>query len=291
MSELPETDVVAIVVAYNSQEVLPACLEALRAENIATIVVDNASTDKSREIAAKCATRVIANPRNEGYGRANNIGIQAAASQFCLIVNPDVRIEPGLRQAFRAAAERYPETAIFGPRIVEPDGRIFDRPTSVLEPGVTAPATSNGKDSNEAINLSGACLFMRRSVFDDLGGFDPNIFLFYEDDDLCFRTRRHGWKLMTVDGAVARHKRGSSTAPSPANTYRIRLHQAWSRQYVLQKHDKKRDAVAVLLRSAVKYAAAALTGNTIRKARHAGSLAGTWAAMTGKSALRYEGLQ
>lgn len=291
MSGLPETDIVAIVVTYNSHGVLRDCLQALRAENIPALVVDNASTDNSREIAAACAARVIANQRNEGYGRANNIGVTAAASQFCLIVNPDVRIDPGLIDAFRRAADRYPDTAIFGPRLVEPDGRIFDRPTSILEPGVTLTNSSGAKDGNEAINLSGACLFLRRSVFDELGGFDPNIFLFYEDDDLCFRTRQHGWKLRTVDGAVARHKRGNSTAPSPANTYRIRFHQAWSRQYVLHKHGRRRDAITVLLRSALKYAAAVLTGNTMRKARHSGSLVGTWAAMTGKSALTYEGLQ
>lgn len=291
MSELSKPDVVAIVVTYNSHQVLRECLTALRAQDIATIVIDNASTDNSRDIAAECAARVISNHLNEGYGRANNAGIRAATAKFCLILNPDVRIDPGLVNAFLAAANRYPDAAIFGPKIIEPDGRIFDRPTSILETGVSSNATSSVNPDNEAINLSGACLFVRRSIFEELGGFDPNIFLFYEDDDLCFRMRQRGWKLMTVEGAVARHNRGNSTARSPAMTYRTPFHQAWSRQYVLKKHGKRRDAVAVLLRSTAKYVAAVLTGNTMRKARHAGSLAGTWTAITGKSALKYEGLQ
>lgn len=292
MSKFKKSDVVAIVVTYASAKQLNDCLASLKSENVAVIVVDNASPDNSREIALEASTTVVANLQNEGYGRANNKGVDAAtAAKFCLIVNPDVRIDAGLIAAFLAAAEKYPDVAIFGPRIIEPNGRIFDRPTSILENGATIAAARDAESDSEAINLSGACLFVRRDVFKALGGFDPSIFLFYEDDDLCFRARQSGWKLMTIGSAVARHKRGTSTTPTPEAAFRTRYHQAWSRQYVIRKHSGRGDALAMLTLNAIKYAGALLIGSRRRQIRYGGSIAGTWAAMLGRTALEREGLQ
>ena len=76
---------------------------------------------------AKGAT-VIANARNEGYGRANNIGVAAADTPYVLIVNPDLELTKGAAAALLAAAERYPDAGMLAPRIVEPSGRIFLQP-------------------------------------------------------------------------------------------------------------------------------------------------------------------
>ena len=77
---------------------------------------------------------------------------------------------------------------------------------------------------------------MRRAVFLDLGGFDENIFLFYEDDDLCRRVADRGRALIHVHGAEALHGRGRSSAPEPGRVFRSRWHQAWSRAYVSRKY-------------------------------------------------------
>ena len=99
------TDVTAIVVSFDSEQVLPACLAALAGEGVAAIVVDNASADTSADVAARSGARVLRNERNEGYGRANNQGIGAATTPFVLIVNPDLEIQAGAVAALLAAAE------------------------------------------------------------------------------------------------------------------------------------------------------------------------------------------
>lgn len=283
--------VTAIVVTYESADVLPACLAALNAEGIDVIVVDNASRDTTQQIAAGLGARVIANRSNQGYGRANNAGVRAAeGAAFCLIVNPDVVIAPGLVDAFLAASRTYPHAAAFGPRLVEPDGRIFFRATSILA-GRNAGARAAPPSSDcEMVNVSGACLFVRRDMFLKLGGFDENIFLFYEDDDLCYRVIESGSALMHINGAAAQHLRGGSSGKGAELAFKIRYHQAWSRAYVCRKHNKPTDMTAMLLRNAVKYAGAVLAGNADRRARYGGSVAGTLDAMRRRSALKHEGL-
>jgi N-acetylglucosaminyl-diphospho-decaprenol L-rhamnosyltransferase len=95
MNRVVASSVTAIVVAHDSASVLPACLTALAREGVAAIVVDNASTDGSADVAARHGARIIAQARNEGFGRAMNAGVAAAATEFCLLTNPDLTYEPG----------------------------------------------------------------------------------------------------------------------------------------------------------------------------------------------------
>src|SRR6185503_13761692 len=86
--EMTSGSVTAIIVTFDSAHALPECLGALRADGVPALVVDNASTDETVAIAEGQGAAVIRNARNEGYGRANNIGVRAADSEFALIVNP-----------------------------------------------------------------------------------------------------------------------------------------------------------------------------------------------------------
>ena len=191
-SSADKARITAIVVAFDSAHALPDCLGALARERAPVIVVDNASSDSSAELAERLGVRVIRNARNEGYGRANNSGARAAESDFLLIVNPDIALEPGAVAALLAAAERYPDAGLLAPRIVEADGRFFFQPRSLLSPYLKNPGGRLALPEGDACApyLSGACFMIRRALFLRLGGFDENIFLFYEDDDLCRRDRR-----------------------------------------------------------------------------------------------------
>lgn len=288
----PKGPVTAIVVTYESAAVLSDSLAALSREGVAVVVVDNKSTDDSAQIAQDSGAQVIRNHSNEGYGRANNIGVQAAGTELCLIVNPDVVVTPGSIAELVKAASEHPEAVVFGPRLLEPDGRVFFHAGSVLEDAPSHASRKRAPDSDcEVVVLSGAALLVRRSVFMTLGGFDPNIFLFYEDDDLCYRARAAGHKLRYVPVAVANHLRGKSSVQTVANIHRTRFHQAWSRVYVCRKHGKRSKVVVLLPTYALKYAASAAGGNPFRRARYAGSMLGTWAALRGETALAREGLQ
>ncbi|HEU4378776.1 MAG TPA: glycosyltransferase family 2 protein [Hyphomicrobiaceae bacterium] len=291
--QLKESAVVAVVVAHNSAKSLPECLQAL-AGQVPVVVVDNASSDGSVEAARQGGAFVILNTMNEGYGRANNQGVCAAENaQWCLILNPDAVVDRNCLSLLLRAAERNPGAAAIAPRLVEPDGRVFVHDRSILSD--VSPVDDKADDVPGGDRLvhfvSGACLLVRREVFLSIGGFDARIFLFYEDDDLCLRLRKAGFKILQVDDAVVRHARGSSSEPTPGRIFRSRWHQAWSRSYVCRKHGVRDDRMRVLVRNGVKLIGVLPTLNRRRIERYAGSAAGAWARLRNRSALEQERLQ
>ncbi len=290
---MPAAAITAIVVSYDSAEVLPACLDALAGEGVGAIVVDNASGDDSRAIAAAKGARVIANARNEGYGRANNIGVAAAETPYVLIVNPDLELGRGAATALLAGAERYPDAGMLAPRIVEPSGRIFLQPRSLLSPPHLNRSGTMAIPEGDACLpfLSGACLLIRRELFITLGGFDPAIFLFYEDDDLCRRMRDAGHALVHVHEAEARHGRGRSTAPSPQRRFKARWHLAWSEHYIARKYGLAGPGPIRMLENIGKAVGYGLLLRREKMFAHAGSAAGARAWQRGVTALAHEGLR
>jgi GT2 family glycosyltransferase len=284
--------VTAIVVSHDSAQVLAECLTALRTEGVSAIVVDNASTDESRAIAESLGAQLVANARNEGYGRANNAGLEACRTPYALIVNPDLVLQPGAIMALLAAAARYPDAGLLAPRIVEPSGRVFLQPRSLLSPARLNLKGAMALPEGDVCLpfLSGACLLVRREIFLALGGFDPAIFLFYEDDDLCRRMRDAGHALVHVDAAQALHGRGRSSTPNPGRRFTARWHLAWSHAYVATKYGLAAPSLWSIMRSAAKAAAYGLILNRGKMAAHAGSTAGAIAFRRGDTALRRQGL-
>jgi GT2 family glycosyltransferase len=259
---------------------------------VQTLVVDNASRDGSAAVAERHGAGVLRKPLNEGYGRAANAGARAAETAFVLVMNPDIVLDPGASAALVAAAERYPDAGLLAPRIVEPDGRFFFQPRSLLSPYLTNPDGRLVLPEGDccAPFLSGACFLIRRALFLRLGGFDPNIFLFYEDDDLCRRVADAGHALVHVHDAVARHARGASSAPGPGRVFRARWHQAWSRAYVSRKYGLPDPAPGMALVNAFKTALALFSFRRGVIERYAGSAAGALAFLRGRTALGREGL-
>jgi len=288
--------ITALIVTHDSAGVLPACLGALAREGVPALVVDNASTDNTVALAEAAGARVIRNARNEGYGRANTLGVKALDTTWFLLLNPDVEMQPGAVAALLEAAARYADAGMIAPRIVEPDGRLFYQNRSLLMESVLRRAVAGDaralQPSGDACapSLSGACFLMRRDVFLDLGGFDPNIFLFYEDDDLCRRLADAGRALVHVDGAEARHLRGASATPNPARRFKTRWHFAWSRVYIARKYGLPTGAAETLLKGFPKALLSLFSFRPMEMARHWGSIAGTLAALSGRTALMKEGL-
>jgi N-acetylglucosaminyl-diphospho-decaprenol L-rhamnosyltransferase len=289
--ELEQPRVVAVVVAYDSARLLPVCIEALTRQKVPTIVVDNASRDETAAAARAAGAGVIVNDKNEGYGRANNQGVRAATdADWCLIINPDAVLDVDCVRLLLHGARRHLRAAILVPRLMEPDGRTFEHGSSVLSRAPPDQAEYVADGDRVMPFVSGACMLVRRSAFLDVGGFDENIFLFYEDDDLCLRARQAGFTIVRIDSAIARHVRGGSSAPSPGRIFRSRWHQAWSRSYVCRKHGIADDRIWVLIRNGLKLLVVLPTFNRRRIERYAGSAAGAWAALRKKAAIEREHL-
>src|SRR5947207_11789567 len=119
----------ALIVSYNVKPLLLKCLEAFYAHAdvpVEAVVVDNASTDGSPAAVASefPQATVLAQQRNLGFGRANNVGLERCQGRFVLLLNPDVTVNP---QAIGRMADfliTRPDAAVVGPRLLFPDGRI-----------------------------------------------------------------------------------------------------------------------------------------------------------------------
>ena len=283
----------AVVVAHDSADALPDCLAALARERVPTLVVDNASSDDTARVAEGAGARVLRNRRNEGYGRAANLGVRRAPdASHVLILNPDVVLQPGAAAALIEAARAWPDAGLLAPRLVEPDGRFFYQPRSLLAPYLKNPRGRRSLPEGDACApfLSGACLMADRALFMRLDGFDENIFLFYEDDDLGRRVADAGRALVHVHGAVALHGRGKSASPQIGRAFRSRWHQAWSRAYVCRKYGLRDPSLGIVAVNAPKAALAAIFFRLPGVERYGGSMAGAWAALKGRSALEQEEL-
>ena len=268
-------DIQAIIVTFNSGHIIDKCLSALRAQGVSAIVVDNASSDNTLEVAASFGAKTIENGENLGFGVANNIGASAASAEYLLFLNPDIEIDESIKN-LAAAVKNYPDFGMIAPKIVEDDGRVFLQPRSLLSPAnlnVKSMPLPNGDACYPF--LSGACFLMRKAVFEKLGGFDKNIFLFYEDDDLCRRLWDAKLPLIHCDGWQAKHGRGKSSKPNPDNIYKVRYHMAYSRAYVARKYGIKTKPIADVVKFALKYTLSILSFNQATMARYNGSLMGT----------------
>ncbi|BBH17115.1 hypothetical protein Back2_14020 [Nocardioides baekrokdamisoli] len=193
------------------------------------IVVDNASTDDSAQVARDLGARVIRLETNLGFSGANNVGARAASGSVLGFVNPDVAIQ---QPAVRALAER----AAGGRRLVAPqlvnvdgspqeNGRGAPYPHRKLAHMFRPSSRANQKYSRvissgieNVVWVMGAAVFATREVFDEIGGWNEQFFIYYEDSDICLRALNkgirtevlgdvkvtHGWSRATV------HERSSA---------------------------------------------------------------------------------
>jgi GT2 family glycosyltransferase len=186
------------------------------------LVVDNASNDGSKEIitAAYPMVKWIQNKNNEGFGRANNLGISNATGRYVLLLNSDMIVQQGGLAACLAEMEKRPDVGVLGCRLVNEDGS-FQKSTYTVA-GFRGLLDLNlvfnkfvepAKPRIEAVQ--GSFMLLPRRVMDEVGGFDPDFFMYSEELDLCRRIAKKGYKIHYFDKVSAIHKHGGSiTNPS-----------------------------------------------------------------------------
>lgn len=133
-------------------------------------------------------------------------------------------------------------------------------------------------------------MLVQRDIFLGIGGFDENIFLFYEDDDLCRKAMDNGYCNIFVNSAIVRHGRGKSSRPKSGQAFKARYHLAWSKIYISNKYNLPQNPISDLAKNGAKWLLAAMVFNSKRKERYGGSFMGTLDAHRRKSALAREGI-
>ena len=288
--------VTAAIVTYNSAAAVGPCLGAL-AGRLPVVVVDNASSDGSREAVRHSCPQadIVANRVNEGFGRACNRAFARARTEFVLLINPDAVIDLASVARLVAAADRYPGAGILAPAIASADGLIANFDWALFDPSRRRgrlPAEMQPAGDICAGFLSGAVMLLRAEALRKLGGFDSSIFLFYEDDDICMRFRRAGYALVLVPDAEARHSGGQSSAVTEEVRRRKHWHQAWSRLYLESKYRgagaARRLGARVVARHALKSLGYRLVLNGAKARRDAAQCAGSIAFLAGRPAVPAE---
>lgn len=236
MTDTDAGSVLAVSVAYNSFDVLPEMASSLP-DKVRLAVVDNGPDDGIRAWTATNGHLLVAPAENVGFGPACNLGAAAADSDFILFINPDARLADGALDALLDAARTHPEAVAFGPEIQRADGTIFRyRPSTLLGRAVARQYPARPEYLCEVPTLNGACFLCRRKAFEQVGGFDTNIFLYFEDDDLSLRLAAQAGPLLYVPKAQVIHASGGSTPEGPQLSRFKGYHYSVSHAYILRKH-------------------------------------------------------
>jgi GT2 family glycosyltransferase len=212
----------AVVVSHGHAAELAGLLPALRPQVDELVVVENL-------LGTPAATgedvRLIVNPRPLGFAANANQGIAATTGEYVVLANPDAVPEPVAVAALAGFAEEHARCGVAGPRMLNPDGslqasrRRFPTVTGTLvrrTPLRTALRPTErqrahyhlGEEPDAPVPadwMLGAFLFLRRTMLDELGGFDPRFRMYGEDIDLCYRAAKAGWERWYVPAATVRH--------------------------------------------------------------------------------------
>lgn len=230
-------DLTIVIVSYNTRDLLHTCLTSVTramAKNAwEIIVVDNASTDGSVQMVKRDFpdVRVLDNSQNEGFARANNMGLRKGLGKYLLLLNSDTEIPKGTIEAVQVFLDQHPDGGVCTCKVLLPDGSIdpachrgFPTPWASLTyftglerlfPHSKLFARYHqwykGIDSvHEIDSPMGAFYMIRRDVIDSVGYLDEDYFMYGEDLDWSYRIKQAGWKIYYYPLVTVLHKKKQS---------------------------------------------------------------------------------
>ncbi len=232
-----------VMVSFNTRDLTLEAIESVFASvldpdfRLEVIVVDNNSQDGSAE-AIECRfpqVRVIRSGENLGFGRGNNLGVHYATGEALLLLNTDTIVRPGAIERLHQELYREGDRGVVGPFLQNPDGsyqcsmlsfptvwrtfctyfwldRVFPR-IPLFADAFMVHADPNQERDVEVIN--GAALMIRADVFRQVGGFDPEYFMYFEESDLCKRVAGLGFRSRYIPNAKVLHFISQSSRTRP----------------------------------------------------------------------------
>ncbi len=238
-------DLSIIIVNWNSAAYVRKCLASIYAntKNLAfeVFIIDNASFDECGEIvkAEFPQVKFIQSQDNLGFARANNLGFSRSQGRDLLFLNPDAEILGRAVNILLSALDSIPDAGIVGPKLLNSDGSIqtscIKAFPSILNQALDADYLQRifpkwrlwgmrplfeplGKPAPVDV-VSGACLMIKRDVFEKIGQFTADYFMYSEDVDLCYKVKQAGGKTCYVGQANVIHHGGRSSAFQPDNNF------------------------------------------------------------------------
>ncbi|HXW04745.1 MAG TPA: glycosyltransferase family 2 protein [Vicinamibacterales bacterium] len=233
--DAPSVDVV--IVNYRSYDELTRCLDSLDPARPYLRHVTVVDHESDLAAAARIADRfpwvyLVERATNEGFATGVNLGARLTGSPFLLLLNPDCVADAHAITELLRFADSRPDAAVIGPRILNADGSV--QGSARRFPGLTTaiagrsswltrqfpgnplsrhnlPALDRRRTPLDVDWVSGACMLVRRTAFEEVGGLDEEFFLYWEDADFCRRLSRCGWRTVYFPGAQIVHAGGRSS--------------------------------------------------------------------------------
>jgi N-acetylglucosaminyl-diphospho-decaprenol L-rhamnosyltransferase len=240
MEKPATTDLTVIIVNWNVRPLLERCLLSVTESaqqgglKCEIVVVDNASTDGSPEMVQRLfpAVELIISDANLGFARANNLGATRSSGRYLLLLNPDTEVVGDALPAMVAYMGQHSDVGLLGPKLLFPDGRVQPSRrrfptllTALLESTVVQQWSPQNRildryyvqDRSDDVEqdvdwVVGACMFIRRQAWDQVGPLDERFFMYSEELDWCRRLKSTGWRVVYLPSATVVHHEGQSSA-------------------------------------------------------------------------------
>lgn len=230
-----------VVVNWNRAELLNECLKSLIRQSwpsFEILVVDNGSSDASQSVVRSFLSqnvRLLAQPANLGFAAGANQGIRVARGRFVALLNNDAVAEPDWLQRLVEAMEPAPDVGMCACKIRLAASPLIDKAGHLIYldgqnrgRGSGEPDRGQYDRVEEALFPDGCAALYRKSLLDELGGFDADFFAYGDDADLGLRARWRGWGCLYVPQAVVHHRHSSTLGPySMRKVYWVERNRLW----------------------------------------------------------------
>ena len=218
------TDITVVITSFKSEEKIIGCLNSID-NQCKVILVENSSDIKIKEKIEQQFKNVdcILSGENLGYGKANNIGLKKVKSKYALILNPDASLNKNTLSNFLKLAEKQPQFSIIAPYKQEYRQKVFDSEKTNLV---------------KVKNVKGFAMFLNLKEFEDIGYFDENFFIYFEEIDLCKRLTNSNKQIYLSSSIVINHDGAQSHNKAINSEMELsrNWHWMWSTFYYHKKH-------------------------------------------------------
>jgi GT2 family glycosyltransferase len=229
-----------VVVSYNGRDLIGACLDSLLAQiyPIAELIlVDNGSSDGTVRFVRQTypVVRVVELANNRGFAGGANVGIRSSTGELVAFLNSDATADPGWLTALVRVAQSRPDVGMVAsqmrfmaePNTINSAGICLDRAGVAWDRGGGAPA-GTVELSEETFGACGGAALYRRALFDDVGVYDDEFFMYLEDVDLAWRAQLAGWRCAYASDARVLHRHSASAVEhSPFKRYLLARNKVW----------------------------------------------------------------
>jgi len=205
-----------VILNYNGRDVIKKCLSSVfktNYPNFEVVIVDNNSNDDSFEIAKSNFSKAnfIRNEENLGFATGNNVGIRFSLERmadYVLLLNNDTEVEPDFLEKLVEVGEKEEKAGVLGPVIFNGGNKQVWFSKGIIN-WMTMKSEHSRKietqDYYESDYITGCAMLVKAEVFKEIGLFDEDFFLYWEDADFCLRAKRTGFKILVITASWVYH--------------------------------------------------------------------------------------